>query len=191
MRTYYEYLCELLEPLHIYCTQRGTVNGSELYAAGKALDEAEDALEYAEREGVLLLSEGEGLSRRERLFSRCPASPTAALRRESIAALSRINDDSFTLDAINATIGGCGIHAVAEETECTGVIQVRFPDTAGIPEEFERIRQIVLDIIPCHLLTEFFFRYITWTECEERGWTWGFVEGTGHSWHSFELAVIA
>ena len=191
MTSYYEYLCELLEPLRVYVTQRGTVSGSELYAAGEALDEAADALEHAEREGVLPLSEGEGLYRRERLFSRCPASPTAALRREAIAALSRINDDSFTLDAINATISGCGIRAVAEETERTGVIRVRFPDTVGIPEEFERIERIVLDIIPCHLLTEFFFRYITWAECEEQGMTWDSVEEAEYTWHSFELAVIA
>ena len=189
MTSYYEYLCELLEPLRVYRTQRGTVSGSELYAAGEALDEAADALEYAERESVLPLSEGEGLYRRERLFSRCPASPTAALRREAIAALSRINDDSFTLDAINATISGCGIRAVAEETARTGMIRVRFPDTVGIPEEFERIERIVLDIIPCHLLTEFFFRYITWAECEEREMTWGVVEEAEHTWHSFELAV--
>ena len=189
MMPYYEFLCELLSPLRVYRTERGTVSGSELYAAGEALDEAADALEHAEREGILPLAEGEGLSRRERLFSRCPASPTTALRREAIAALSRINDDCFTLDAINATISGCGIHARAEETESAGVIRVSFPNTAGVPEEFERIRRIVLDIIPCHLLTEFYFRYLTWAECEEREMTWDSVEAAEHTWHSFELAV--
>ena len=167
------------------------MSGSELYAAGEALDAAADALEHAEREGILPLAEDEGLSRRERLFSRCPASPTTALRREAITALSRINDDSFTLAAINATISGCGIHAYAEETDCAGVIRVSFPDTAGVPEEFERIRQIVLDIIPCHLLTEFYFRYLTWAECEARGMTWGGVEAYEHTWESFEKAVNA
>lgn len=191
MTDYYEYLCELLSPLRVYTTQRGSVSGSELYAAGEALDEAAGALEHAERESVLPLSEDEGLSRRERLFSRCPASPTAALRREALAALSRINDDSFTLDAVNATISGCGIRAAAEETGRSGVVRVRFPDTVGIPEEFERIRQIVLDIIPCHLLTEFFFRYITWAECEEREMTWGGAEAAEHTWHSLEVAVSA
>lgn len=186
---YYEYLCELIEPLRVYATQRGTVSGSELFAAGAALDEAAEAMEHAERESVLPLAEGEGLSRRERLFSRCPASPTAALRREAITALARINDDCFTLDAINATISGCGIHALAEEMGNSGVIRVTFPNTAGVPEEFERIERIVLDIIPCHLLTEFYFRYLTWAECEERGMTWASVEAEEHTWHSFELAV--
>ena len=189
MTPYYEYLCELLEPLRVYTTQRGTISGGELYAAGAALDEAADALERAERESVLPLAEDEGLLRRERLFSCCPASPTTALRREAIAALSRIQDDCFTLEAINATISGCGIRAVAEETDQAGVIRVRFPDTAGVPDGFERIRQIVLDIIPCHLDTEFFFRYNTWAECEARGTTWGGVEAAAHTWRSFELAT--
>ena len=190
MMPYYEFLCELLSPLRVYRTERGTVNGSELYAAGAALDEAADALEYAERESVLPLAEGEGLTRRERLFSRCPASPDTARRREAIAALERINDDSFTLEAINATIGGCGIRALAEETERTGVIRVSFPGTAGVPDEFERVRRIVLDIIPCHLLTEFFFRFITWAECEERTLTWADAEAEG-TWESFEKAINA
>ena len=115
--TYYDYLCRLLEPMRVYRTERGTLSGGELYAAGKALDKADGAMEYAEQEGVLQTAEGEGLARREKLFSRCPVSVSTALRREAIAALARINADSFTLDAINSTLSGCGIKALAEETE--------------------------------------------------------------------------
>ena len=117
--TYYDYLCRLLEPMRVYRTERGTLSGGELYAAGKALDKADGATEYAEREGLLQTAEGEGLARREKLFSRCPVSVSTALRREAIAALARINADSFTLDAINSTLSGCGIKALAEETEGT------------------------------------------------------------------------
>ena len=109
--TYYDYLCRLLEPMRIYRTERGTLSGGELYAAGAALDEADGATEYAEQEVVLQTAEGEGLARREKLFSRCPVSVSTALRREAIAALARINADSFTLDAINSTLSGCGIKA--------------------------------------------------------------------------------
>ena len=83
--TYYDYLCRLLEPMRVYRTERGTLSGGELYAAGKALDEADGAMEYAEQEGVLQTAEGEGLARREKLFSRCPVSVSTALRREAIA----------------------------------------------------------------------------------------------------------
>lgn len=83
--TYYDYLCRLLEPMRVYRTERGTLSGGELYAAGKALDKADGAMEYAEQEGVLQTAEGEGLARREKLFSRCPVSVSTALRREAIA----------------------------------------------------------------------------------------------------------
>lgn len=95
--TYYDYLCRLLEPMRVYRTERGTLSGGELYAAGAVLDEADGAMEYAEQEGLLQTAEGEGLARREKLFSRCPVSVSTALRREAIAALARISADSFTL----------------------------------------------------------------------------------------------
>ena len=72
--TYYDYLCRLLEPMRIYRTERGSISGGELYAAGQALDGAQEKVDYAEREGILPLAEGEGLARREKLFSRCPVS---------------------------------------------------------------------------------------------------------------------
>ena len=190
--TYYDYLCRLLEPMRIYRTERGTLSGAELYAAGAALDGVDGAMEYAEREGVLQTAEGEGLARREKLFSRCPVNVSTALRREAIAALERINTDSFTLDAINSTLSGCGIKALAEETEKKGTVKVWFPNTVGVPEEFSQVESIILDIIPSHLLVEFYFRYLTWLECEAQGFTWRIVEDAKHhTWESFERAVPA
>ena len=55
--TYYDYLCRLLEPMRVYRTERGTLSGGELYAAGKALDKADGAMEYAEQEGLLQTAE--------------------------------------------------------------------------------------------------------------------------------------
>ena len=187
--TYYDYLCRLLEPMRIYRTERGSISGSELYAAGQALDGAQEKVDYAEREGILPLAEGEGLARREKLFSRCPVSVSTELRCEAIAALERISADSFTLDAINSTLSGCGIKALAEETEKKGTVKVWFPNTVGVPDEFSQVESIILDIIPCHLLVEFYFRYLTWLECERVGFTWQSVEDAHHTWESFEKAV--
>lgn len=162
---------------------------SLLAQADWVLDEVDGAMEYAEQEGVLQTAEGEGLARREKLFSRCPVSVSTALRREAIAALARINADSFTLDAINLTLSGCGIKALAEETEKKGTVKVWFPNTVGVPDEFSQVESIILDIIPCHLLVEFYFRYLTWLECERVGFTWQSVEDAHHTWESFEKAV--
>ena len=187
--TYYDYLCRLLEPMRIYRTERGSISGSELYAAGQALGGAQEKVDYAEQEGILPLAEGEGLTRREKLFSRCPVSVSTELRREAIAALERISADSFTLDAINSTLSGCGIKALAEETEKKGTVKVWFPNTVGVPDEFSQVESIILDIIPCHLLVEFYFRYLTWLECEAQELTWAKVEAANHTWESFEKAV--
>lgn len=187
--TYYDYLCALLEPMRIYRTGRGSISGGELYAAGAALDGAQKKLDHAERESILPLAEDEGLSRREKLFSRCPVRASTALRREAAAALARIGADGFTLSEINAALAGCGIPTAVEETAEKGVVRVRFPGTVGVPEEFSQVERIILDIIPCHLLTEFWFRYLTWRECEAQGFTWRTAESAGHTWESFEKAV--
>ena len=110
--TYYDYLCRLLEPMRVYRTERGTLSGGELYAAGKALDKADGAMECAEQEGLLQTAEGEGLARREKLFSRCPVSVSTALRREAIAALARIN-----ADVLKAHIEGCVTSAIESGDE--------------------------------------------------------------------------
>ena len=68
-------------------------------------------------------------------------------------------------------------------------ITVIFPNTAGVPNEFDQIAQIILDIIPCHLNVEFYFRYLTWIELEARFKTWEQIEAGDHTWDSLELAV--
>ena len=68
-------------------------------------------------------------------------------------------------------------------------LRVIFPEVAGEPEGFPQIQKIILDILPCHLGVEFYFRYLTWEECEAAGYTWAQVEAAGHTWESFQLAV--
>ena len=81
------------------------------------------------------------------------------------------------------------LRKLAEETEKKGTVKVWFPNTVGVPEEFSQVESIILDIIPCHLLVEFYFRYLTWLECERVGFTWQSVEDANHTWESFEKAV--
>lgn len=186
---YEEFLRQLLAPLEVYDLAETGVSGSELYALGIGLDAVGDRLEYAEREALTATAEDEGLDRRESLFARRPAAPTTVLRRNAIAALLQIDGDSLTLDSVNRTIGGCGIRAQVQETGIPGRLRVIFPDTAGEPDQYDRIQKIILDIIPCHLQTEFYLRYLTWAECKMRNLTWAAVEAAAHTWTSFQLAV--
>ena len=133
-------------------------------------------------------AEDEGLSRRESLFARRGAAVTPEERRAAVAALLQIDGDSLTPAAIDYTLRGCGIRARAVEME-DGCLRVIFPETAGRPAEFDQIEKIILDILPCHLAVDFYFRYLKWRECEDAGYTWGQVEAGGHTWESFQLMV--
>jgi len=185
---YEEYLRALLAPLGVYRLDRDSLSGAELYALGKELDLAADRLDTVERESVTATAEDEGLRRREALFLRRPAASTAEERRAAIAALLQIDGDSLTPEAIDRTIRGCGIRAKAIEMG-TNKLRVVFPETLGIPPEFEQIEKIILDILPCHLDVEFYFRYLTWEECERAGYTWEFVETQEYDWNAFQLAI--
>lgn len=184
---YEQYLIRLLAPLSLY-NLRAPHNGGELAALGGELDSVSGLVELVERESLLATAESEGLDRREVLFAHKPAAVTQGDRREAIAALLRISEDSLTSEAINDTLTGCGIRARAEE-KADGSLRVVFPRTAGVPAEFDQIRKIILDILPCHLEVEFYFRYLTWAECEAAEYTWDEVETAQHTWESFQLAV--
>ena len=186
---YSEYLKELLRPLGIYRLEDGCINTAELETAGETLDACAEELERAEREALVMTAEQEGLSRREMLFPYLMGTGELQGRREAIAALCRIDRDCFSRAALNRTLRGCGIPAEVEETEVSGRVRVHFPETIGVPEGFEQIRQIILDILPCHLEVDFRFRYLRWSEWDEQQKTWQSLENTGYTWRSLELAV--
>ena len=175
---YGEFLKRLLEPLGVYDLREGSLNAAELAVLGAEMDRVDARLEYVEREALTATAEAEGLRRREALFLRRGAAVTEEERRAAIAALLQIDGDSLTPAAIDVTLQGCGIRARAVELG-GGVLRVLFPGVAGVPDSFERIREIVLETLPCHLEVEFWFRYLTWQECEDAAWTWAEI-GRAH-----------
>ena len=179
----------LLAPLGLYDLSAGARNEAELFALGAALDGVDAALTAAEREALVPTATDEGLARWEAALPWRPAAGTLAERRAAISALLCVDGDSLTLEAVNRAIQGCGIRASALETNVPGRIRIIFPDVVGEPESFEQIRQILLDIIPCHLEAEFYFRYLTWAEWEPRNLSWAQVEVAGHTWDSLERWV--
>ena len=133
-------------------------NGSELDAQGAALDGVMDRAEEVQREA------------------------------SALAALLRIGGDSFTLDAINDTITGCGIPAVVKELG-TGQVSVSFPGVAGEPQGFSELKKIIEDILPTHLGIEYDFWFLTWAELEENFPSWQSIETLELSWTQLETYV--
>lgn len=186
---YGRYMRTLLRPLGVYRLTEGNLNYSETEACGEALDGVASALEETEREGLLTTAGEASLQKWAALFAHPPAAPTEALLRAAVGALLRIGGSSFTPAAINETISGCGVSCAVEELETPGTVRVSFPGTAGVPADFFRMAVIIESILPCHLGIEWFFRFMTWRICADKGYTWARAEAEGHSWGTFYLAV--
>ena len=113
-----------------------------LAALGGELDSVSGLVELVERESLLATAESEGLDRREVLFAHKPAAVTQEDRREAIAALLRISEDSLTPEAINDTLTGCGIRARAEE-KADGSLRDRRKPGAMITDTATAIDRVV------------------------------------------------
>ena len=186
---YAEALKELLRPLRVYELE-GTLNAGELECLGAELDNCGQGLETVEREMLLTTAEDKGLAMVEELLTRRPVTEDIVRKRAALAALLRIGGDSFTLAAINDNLKGCGLNAVASETDLPGFVEVRFPEVPGIPDGFEEMRAIIEDILPCHLDIRYVYWYITWAMMEERFDTWGDIEVLDLTWGELEKLVM-
>ena len=156
MRGAAEQLRELLSPLGIY-RWNGTFQQGELTGEGAALDELAAELRHTRREMSLAAAQDEGLEAVASLLPLPPINQDPAALRAALAALLRIGDGGFTLAAMNDALAGCGVPAVAEETEDPLHLVVRFPEHTSAPANFERIRRIAEGILPCHVLVEYRF----------------------------------
>ena len=188
--SYSEYLRALLAPLGAYDLGKGTFNGGELDSVGGQLDDIQEMLEECQREMSLVTAENFGLERVAGLLTDRPVAEEPEQLRAALAALLRINGDSFTLAAINDNLSGCGINAQVEESETAQTVEVRFPDVPGIPDGVEGMQRIIEEIIPCHLAIQYVYWYITWAMMEQRFATWGALEAMELSWEELEKLVL-
>lgn len=180
-------LVNLLRPLGVYDLRSGTINRGELAAYGARLDHGEGELNHTAREMNLATAEDFGLERIEALLPYRPVCTTVRQRRAALAALLRIGGDSFTPEAINDTLRGCGLNARAEEGDQPGYVKVYFPDVAGIPEGFDQLRVIIEEILPSHVDITYVFWYNTWAMVADRHSTFGDAADTGLSWYGLAI----
>ena len=181
-------LKDLLRPMGVYRLEDSFL-GAELDCLGGALDVLQEQLERVQREMCLTTAQDEGVERMAALFAHRPVTEDMEQMAASLAALSRIGGDSFTLKAVNDTIAGCGLNAAVAEGDVPGEVFVRFPQVAGVPEGFERMRVIIEDILPAHLLVRYLFWYQTWEELNGRQLTWQDIQEQNMTWESFETLV--
>ncbi len=181
---YTEYIKELLSPLGVYDLNEGAGAG-EIEALGETLDVIDDFLSELEREMVCTTAESYGLDRYESMLPYEPVYEDASGRRAALAALLQIDDTSFTKEALNKSLAGCGISAKVYETDEKYLVKVTFPDNRGIPDNIEALKKRIEEILPCHLDVLYVYTYPTWEEILLMG-TWGDIESRGTTWDEFE-----
>lgn len=183
---YVDYLKQLLEPTGIYDLDSG-IGACELAVIGAQLDEIFSELELLGREAILASAEDLGLRKYEELLPYRPAYITMQDARRAVMALLRIREGCFTLDALNDTLGGCGIDAAISEGETAQTAVVKFPSNRGIPEGFEGLKKRIEQIIPCHIAAQYIFLYTLWSEIMAKLPSWGALESKVKSWKELEI----
>lgn len=182
---YFENLKQLLYPLRVYELDSGA-GAAELFAEGRRMDEVFEALDKAEREAIAYTAEDYGLAAYEEIMPFVPAYESARQRREAIMALIRIDSSSFTLEALNRSIAGCGVAALVSEGGESQTVKVTLQGVKGIPGNFEDIAHRVEQILPCHLEIEYVFTFIIWQELEALLTSWLEIEQAALSWAGLE-----
>jgi hypothetical protein len=51
-------------------------------------------------------------------------------------------------------------------------IIIEFIDTLGVPSNINTLKQVLGEIIPAHLVIEYHYRYLAWSDLDAFGWTW-------------------
>lgn len=183
---YYEYLKDILSPLRLYDLDSG-VGASELMAAGSALDGAFGQVELLEREAMFSTAESFGLEAYEDILPPRPMYSAIADRRMAVAAFVQVDSRSFTTEALNNTLSGCGISAVVSESGEHYTVTVRFPGVRGVPFGFDELKKSIEEVLPCHLGVLYSCAYLTWAELESRLGSWAEFEKAANSWAGLEV----
>lgn len=180
-----DYLKDLLRPLGLYNVDSG-IGKAELDSEGAALDKVFAWMEELEREGIPATAEDWGLGKYEEILPYHPVSTSVTQRRNAVMALLRIDDASFTLQAIRDTVTGCGIAATVVEGSTPQTVEVSFPGVMGEPAGFAQICRRIEEIIPCHLDISYVLVYMTWQDLEDYGLTWEKIEDRELTWTELE-----
>lgn len=184
--SYAQELMHLLKPLGVYSFENGSFSMSELEALGAEMDALMAVLSENQRESIALTAEKDGLSLLEALFPFRSAAQTLAARRASIAGFLQISGDGFTLSALRRCMAACGEDCLLSETGVPNHVCISFPGVMGIPPTILRVKQIAQEILPAHVSIEYRYRWCTWGETMQYGFTWGDVcRKTWHEWRVY------
>lgn len=177
-----ENLRDLLTPLGVYRWGDGGFQWGELKAAGAALDGVAEELGLLHREADLTTAQDEGLQLYCGLMGRDYGPREPAELRKMLAAALRVQGGSFTRQAVEDALLGCGTQAELKEGENGLSLTVSFPQDTGPGEDWLCIVDFLENVLPCHVNLQYQFRTITWDVLEEMYPTWNALEAAVSRW---------
>lgn len=182
-------LKKLLRPMGLYELNEG-VGAAELTALGAELDAIADSLSQAEKNVSPLTADDAALTAWEALMPYIPKSDSSRERREALCALRMTDGLSFSADALNRTLSGCGITARVREGDEPFHVTVSFPNRRGLPTGFEDMPELsrrIEAILPCHLAVDYDISFFNWGQLERLYPSWEELESAVASWAALEL----
>ncbi len=188
--SYGDYLKAMLQPLGLY-TLEHSINGAELECYGTQLDLCSDSLEETAREMSLVTAGDLGLENYLSLLKYKPVAQSPEELRTALAALLRIGTGSFTIDAINDNLTGCGVEAVVSETEEKYVVEVTFPHLYLNQDALDQMIKVIEEIVPCHLQINYCYWSTEWSYFADHALTWGEVSDETNTWLAVMLLAEA
>ncbi len=180
-------LQNLLAPLGLY-RSHAPFSGAEVKMAARALDALFDGVSDLEQEAFPDSCSSWGLTQWETLLFGRAQSGDVASRRQALRALLNISGDGLTVDSLNEALYGSGTWAQVSET-APDVVTVSFPGQPGVPDEFERKRELIEEILPCHLEVRYRYWYMSWILFEASFPTMQTLDDSGLSWRRLEMMV--
>lgn len=160
----------------------GSFQWAELCSAGVALDLCANELEEIQEEMNLVTAKKQGLQHMCSLLRSRPMTENTEQMRASISALLRIGDRSFTPQAIEDNLSGCGLSVSVFEGDTPGCVTVTFPGVVDIPQNFLELQKRIEEILPCHIGVFYQFHFLTWRELERSIQNWGELEKNAYVW---------
>jgi uncharacterized protein YmfQ (DUF2313 family) len=68
-------------------------------------------------------------------------------------------------------------------------VQIVFTDITGVPLNMDALEAVVRDIMPAHLVIEYVYRYLRWSELDGYAWSWDTLDAKGYTWDAFSTAI--
>ncbi|MFQ9873064.1 MAG: hypothetical protein ACLRVT_08805 [Oscillospiraceae bacterium] len=179
-------LRDALRPLGIYRLDEGSLVYAELAAYAAGLDLLEEGLDELEREAFVQTAQGEGISKREKIYCKPKTLLPLQERREMLLYRGAINNRNNTRADLERALVACGLRATVKENLDGATIYINCFDFLEDFQGQEEIRKAAGEFLPCHLEAAFDFRTLDWDKIDSLGKTFSEMDAAAMTWEEID-----